>query len=82
MKEYLSTLNTRNKCVEEQRNTASNDVVLMVDSGNPRGHWLLGRVQEVFQTLTGKVRVVRVRTEAKIICDQSQGCGCWSYKAY
>ena len=59
LKEYLSTLNTRNKCVEEQRNIASNDVVLMVDPGNLPGHWPLGRVQEVFQALTGKVSVIR-----------------------
>ena len=41
MKEYLSTLNTINKCVEEQPNIASN-VVLMVDPGNQRGYWPLG----------------------------------------
>ena len=38
------------------------DVVLMVDPGNPRGHWPLDRIQEVFPGPDGKVRVVRVRT--------------------
>ena len=38
------------------------DIVLMVDPGNPRGHWPLGRIQEVFPGPDGKVRVVRVRT--------------------
>ena len=65
MKEYLSTLNTRNKWVEEKRNLAPGDVVLMVDPGNPRGHWPLGRIQEVFPGLDKKVRVVRVRTGGK-----------------
>ena len=65
MKEYLSALNTRNKWVEEKRNIAPDDVVLLVDPGNPRGHWPLGQIQEVFPGPDGKVRVVRVRTGGK-----------------
>ena len=65
MKKYLSTLNTRNKWVEEKRNIASGDVVLMVDPSNPRGHWPLGRIQEIFPGPDEKVRVVRVRTGGK-----------------
>ena len=65
MKEYLSTLNMRNKWVEEKHNIAPGDVVLMVDPGNPQGHWPLGRIQEVFPGPDGKVRVVRVRTGGK-----------------
>ena len=65
MREYLSTLNTRNKWVEEKRNIAPGDVVLMVDPGNPRGRWRLGRIQEVFPGPDGKVRVVRVRIGGK-----------------
>ena len=65
MKEYLLALNTRKKWVEEKRNIAPDDVVLLVDPGNPRGHWPLGRIQEVFPSLDGKVRVVCVRTGGK-----------------
>ena len=65
MKEYLSTLNTRNKWVEEKRNIAPGEVVLMVDPSNPRGHWPLGRIQETFPGPDGKVRVVRVRIGGK-----------------
>ena len=65
MKEYLATLNTRNKWVEEKRNVAPGDVVLMVDPGNPRGRWPLGRIKEVFPGPDRKVRVVRVRTAGK-----------------
>ncbi|PFX25917.1 hypothetical protein AWC38_SpisGene9441 [Stylophora pistillata] len=65
MKEYLLTLNTRNKWVEEKRNLVPGDVVLVVDPGNLRGHWPLGRIQEVFPGPDGKVRVVRVRTGAQ-----------------
>ena len=65
MKEYLATLNTRNKWVEEKRNVAPGDVVLMVDLGNPRGRWSSGRIKEVFPGPDGKVRVVRVTTAGK-----------------
>ena len=65
MKEYLSTLNTRNNWVEEKRNIALGDVVLMIDPGNQRGHWPLGGIQEVFPGPDRKVRVVRVRTGGK-----------------
>ena len=65
MKEYLSTLNTRNKWVEEKRNIAQGDVALMVDPGNPPAHWPLGRIQEVFPGPDGEVRVVRVRPGGK-----------------
>ena len=51
--------------VEEERNIAPGDVVLMVDPSNPQGHWPLGRVQEVFPGPDRKVRVVRVRTGEK-----------------
>ena len=47
MKEYLSTLNTRNKWNEEKGNIAPDDVVSMVDPGNSLGHWPLSRIQEV-----------------------------------
>ena len=62
MKEYLSTLNTCNKWVEQKRNVASGDVVLLVDTSNPKGHWPLGQIREVFPGPDGQVRLVRVRT--------------------
>ena len=51
--------------VEEKCNIAPDDVVLLVDPGNPRGHWPLDQIQEVFPGPDGKVRVVRVRTGGK-----------------
>ncbi|KAL9965144.1 hypothetical protein ACROYT_G028901 [Oculina patagonica] len=65
MKEYLSTLNTRSKWVDQKRNVAPGDVVLLVDTSNPKGQWPLGRIQEVFPGPDGQVRVVRVRTAGK-----------------
>jgi len=65
MKEYLTTLNTRNKWDEEKRNIAPEDKVPMVDPGNPRLHWPLGRIQEVFPGPDRMVRVVRVVAGSK-----------------
>ena len=52
MKKYLSTLNTRSKWVEEKRNIATGDVVLMVDPGDPRGHWPLVKFKRFSLALT------------------------------
>ena len=65
LKGYLATLNTRNKWDKEKRNVAPGNVVLMVDPGNPRRRWPLGRIKEVFPGPDEKVRVVRVRTAGK-----------------
>ena len=65
MKEYLSTLNTRNKWVDQKRNVAPGDVVLLVETSNPKGHWPLGRIQELFPGPDSQVRVVCVRTAGK-----------------
>jgi len=58
-------LNTRNKWVEEKRKITHGDVVPMVNQGNPRWYWPLGRVKEVFPGPDGRVRVVRVITGGK-----------------
>lgn len=73
MKEYLSTLNTRNKWNEEKGNIAPGDVVLMVDRGNSRGHWPVSQIQEVLPGPDGKVKVVRVR-QAKIMWPITKLC--------
>ena len=80
MKEYLSTLNTRNKWVEEKRNIASDDVVLMVDPGNPRGHWVWVEFKRFFLALTGRLELYASQKAAKIMYDQSQSCVRWRYK--
>ena len=65
MKEYLSTLNTRGKWVEQRRDMAVGDVVLMVDQNSLRRSWPLGRVLKVFPGSDGHVRVVRVKSRGR-----------------
>lgn len=63
--EFLSTLNTRKKWREAKDNLKVGDVVLVVDQNAPRGHWHLGRVEEVFPGQDGQVRVVQVSTKGQ-----------------
>ena len=65
MKEFLSTLNTHNKWVDQKRNVVLGDFVLVVDPSNPRGKWPLGHIQEAFKGPDGHVRVVRVKSAGK-----------------
>jgi hypothetical protein len=62
LKEYLPTLQIRQKWTQPRRNLKVNDLVLMVDESAPRGQWPLGRVVEVYADTTGFVRSAKVRT--------------------
>jgi hypothetical protein len=60
-KEYLQTLNERNKWHNPKRNFSIDDIVL-VKALSPRRAWPLGRIIEVFPDSKGFVRSVTVRT--------------------
>ena len=62
IKEYIPTLQERQKWLYPKRNLAVGDLVLIVDEGSPRGRWPLGLVEEVFPDSKGNVRQVVVRT--------------------
>ena len=51
MKEFLSTLNTRNKWVDQKRNVAPGDVVLLVDPSNPRANGPKGAFRKHLKAL-------------------------------
>lgn len=63
-REYLPTLQRRQKWVSKTRNVRQGDVVLMVEDDVPRGHWRLGRVTEVFPGRDGLIRKVLVKTSS------------------
>ena len=62
-KEYLPTLQKRSKWNDKKRNIKQNDVVLVIDSNQPRGHWLLGRIVGINSDDKGIVRSVEVKTK-------------------
>ena len=66
LKEYLPTLQVRQKWHNSRRNLAVNDLVLVCDVTSTRGHWPLGLVQEVSKGRDGLVRSCRVRVNGTV----------------
>ena len=62
IREYIPTLQHRQKWLLKKRNLAVNDLVLVVNNTEPRCRWLLGRVTKVFPGKDAQVRTVEVRT--------------------
>ena len=61
LKEYVPTLQVRQKWLTAQRNFQVNDIVLISDENLKRGDWPLGLVTETFPDENGHVRTVRLR---------------------
>ena len=62
-REYLPSLQQRQKWNKEHRNVAVDDVVLVLDESTPRSSWPLGCVIEVYKnSRDGLVRSVKVKT--------------------
>ena len=67
LKEYLPTLQQRQRWHSSRRNLQMNDVVLIVDNNLPRNLWQLGRVVEVHKSSQdGRVRSVKVKTKSSV----------------
>ena len=67
LREYLPTLQQRQKWLINQRNLAVDDLVILVDENIPRRQWLLGRVTKVFPGRDGLVRVAEVKTKNNVL---------------
>ena len=63
-REYLPTLQSRQKWRHDERNLKVGDVVLMMDADSPRGSWPLARVEEVKVSQDGRVRKAIVKVGA------------------
>ncbi|KAK0144674.1 hypothetical protein N1851_017016 [Merluccius polli] len=59
-KEYLLSLQQREKWQKNRRNLMVNDIVLLQDDEAPRSEWKLARVYEVFPSSDGRVRKVKL----------------------
>ena len=60
-RDYLATLQSRQKWQESARNVAKGDIVLLKDKTLCRGEWPLARVTETVPSEDGKVRKVTVK---------------------
>lgn len=61
MKEWLPMLNIRTKWFEPKRDVKVGELVLVISADQPRGHWPLGRVIEIFPGKDEHVRVAKVQ---------------------
>ena len=61
-KEYIPTLQERNKWQRPRRNLQVDDLVLMCDGNAPRGQWPMAIVEEVYPERRRIVRQAMVRT--------------------
>ncbi|XP_064120244.1 uncharacterized protein LOC135224850 [Macrobrachium nipponense] len=67
-KEYLSTLQTRQKWNEPRRNLmVGGDVVLVKSDIEPRNQWPMGRVIEVYPDDKGTIRSAKIKTPSSVI---------------
>ena len=65
IREYLPTLQPRQKWNSVQPNLQLNDIVLVVDDTTPRSCWPLGRILEVYHNKSdGLVRSIKVKTKS------------------
>lgn len=63
-KEYLSTLQVRQKWWNESsKSLKPDDIVLIVDDRSPRNSWSLGRIIETYPGKDGHVRSAKIRTQ-------------------
>jgi hypothetical protein len=61
-KEYLVTLQNRQKWINQRRNIAIGDIVIIKEENQPRGSWSMGRVIVTEPDKEGFIRSVTVKT--------------------
>jgi len=62
IREYLPTLQERQKWITPRQNLKVDELVLIKDEDKPRGHWPLARVLEIEISADGRVRSARIKT--------------------
>ena len=66
-KEYLQTLQLRQKWNKTRQNLEVGDVCILTDNDMPRNLWKLGRVTKVFPDDKGLVRTVEIKTASSTV---------------
>lgn len=66
-KEYLVTLQERQKMNKTKRNLMAGDMVLVADATAPQNSWMIGRIIKSFPDKAGIVRSVQIKTKTNVI---------------
>ena len=68
IREYLPSLQERQKWIKKRRNLEIGDIVLILDKKTPRCSWPLGRILEVHTNRSdGLVRSAKVKTNSSVL---------------
>ena len=71
-KEFLQSLQPRQKWIAVRRNLQVNDVVIVMDESLPRNRWKLARVHETFPNDDGLVRKVKMAITTESLDDSGR----------
>ena len=75
IREYVTSLQRRQKWLTNHRNFQENDLILTKDDHLPRSHWTLGRVTKVFQGKDSIIGSVEIKLpNNKVIRPSSKLC--------
>jgi hypothetical protein len=66
-KEFLASLQQRQKWTTPRPNMEVDDIVLVVEAGTPRNQWPMGRIVEVYPSADGLVRKVDVKVSSSVV---------------
>ena len=67
IKEYLSTLRLRQKCMRPSRDIRVGDMVLLHDKRIPRGSWPIAVVAKVLPGRDNRIRTVEIKTKDGVL---------------
>ena len=71
-KEFVQSLQPRQKWIAVRRNLQVNDIVIVMDENLPRNRWKLARVQEAFPSDDGLVRKVKMAIATESLDDSGR----------
>ena len=67
VREYISTIQHRQKWLSATKGFAVNDIVLVADEVTPRNRWPMGRITEVIKGRDGLVRSAVIKTQYSVL---------------
>ena len=74
-KDYLQSLQPRQKWIATQRNLQVDDIVVVMDEILPRNCWRIARVQETYPDADGLVRKVRIKIADRNLDENGRPAG-------
>ena len=66
-REYLITLQKRQKWLNLRKNVQINDIILIMEDNLPRNQWCMGKIEEIFRDQDDLIRKVKIKTKNSIL---------------